>query len=137
MASIIFDWNVVHIDNKAVARHNILGTNVVVYTAYEIDIPVTGEYHNHTTLQHIDSRHVWYGTITSRMLPRELAEMPIGPEKFALVDAFRYRNEQEAYTLIMEAFPHTLVGDARDGLIEIDDHSLASFVRFGTEFPVD
>lgn len=138
-ATYINEWNIIHIGRFAVVRYNILGTNVVVYNAYELDIPVPGEYHNHTTLQHIDSNHVWYGTLTSRMLPREIADMSVGPERFRMVDAFRYKNEQDAYDLIMQAFPHTrfMWDSKRDGVIEINSHPIASFVRHGTEFKHD
>lgn len=96
----------------AVQRVRIIGTPFVVYSAWERRAP---DHRVHTT---IGAER--YGKVTSRALPADIAALPVGAERFAMVDAWRAELERQAIALIREAYPEAVAsGQATHGDVEV------------------
>jgi DNA adenine methylase len=88
-----------------VHRYEVLGSGVMVYDVYELDEG------NHSTIMSIKGR--WYGTVSSRILPEELAKLPAGDERVNKVMMWQEGNYRESYGTILEAYPELKDRDVR------------------------
>lgn len=98
-----------------VTRTPIIGTNCVLFRAYELS--AAGYFGPHSFLFTIDGKV--HGELPSRALPAEIAALPVGPHRWGECDAFRAANEREAYAAILAAYPEAAGGSRRMGQIEI------------------
>lgn len=94
-----------HIGDKVVHKYNIIGTNLVVYNAWEPS-SVMGK---HSSITFIDSK--CYGQIGHRHMPPETEALPAGTEERVNAVTQNYREQdEEAYRVIIEAFPEAAAG---------------------------
>ena len=120
MSAYLNEWKTVEVDGRTIFVHRYtlaggFGTPHVIFEALEASRVMGG----HSTITTTPSGE-WVGTLTSRPLPAEIAALPVGPARWAALDAWRAANEAEAYAAIMAAFPVTArIAAARDhGAIE-------------------
>ncbi|MDP2730341.1 MAG: hypothetical protein Q8O55_07655 [Dehalococcoidales bacterium] len=103
-----------HIGDKVVNKYNIIGTNLVVYNAWEPS-SITGK---HSSITTVDEK--WYGKIGTSHVPPALDALPAGSdERIKAVHAYFEEEYAEAYRLIVEAFPEAATGTRDMGDIEI------------------
>ena len=114
------EWKTVEVNGRTVYVHRFalaggFGTPHVVFEALEAS-KVMGAHSEITTTPTGE----WVGTLTSRPIPADIEALPVGPARWAALDAFRAANEAEAYAAINAAFPVTVrIAAARDnGAIE-------------------
>lgn len=121
------------IGETIVQRIQIIGTQVLVFNAYEpsaitlvaVEDAAKGAGGvGHSTISSFDGE--WYGDIASRRLTPELAAMrSMSEERSNAVDAYHRANYEAAYALILQAFPEAAAGTRRGGEITLTDHSLS------------
>jgi len=103
-----------HVGEKTVHKYNIIGTNLVVYNAWEPS-SVMGK---HSSITFIDSK--CYGQIGHRHMPPEIDALPAGSQQRIDEVHKNYEEQyQEAYRIIIEAFPEAAAGNQDMGDIEI------------------
>lgn len=108
-----------HIGDKIVQKYNIIGTNLVVYNAWEPS-SVMGK---HSSITFIEGK--CYGQIGHRFMSPEIEALPAGSkERIEAVQKAYDEQYQEAYRLIVEAFPEAASGSRSMGDIETIYHSL-------------
>jgi hypothetical protein len=103
--------NMIHIDGKTVRSYRIIGTTITVFEVLE-------SYAGHSTLMHLDGEPM--GTIGSRKLTPDLANLPaFSHERINAVRAYYDAQYDEAYVLIVAAFPEATSGRRSMGQIEV------------------
>ncbi len=103
-----------YLGDKAVHKYNIIGTNLIVYNAWEPS-SITGK---HSTITFIDSK--CYGQIGTRRMPPEIDVLPAGSEERIKAVRRNYEEQyQEAYRIIIEAFPEASAGTRDMSDIEV------------------
>ncbi len=102
-----------------VKKYRVIGTRVVCYNAYELDMFGTGRFPNHSSITHDDASNRWWGQLGSRELPPEIDALPVGPERWAAIDAYRDAQHELAYRAILAACPEAAQGERRRGEVEI------------------
>lgn len=102
------------VENKIIQRYSILTTDILVYSAWEPST-ITGR---HSTITSLNNK--WYGRIGSRLLPPDINKIPFGPERLAAVEKWHKDQYQEAYSLIIEAFPEAKTGHRDMGDITLN-----------------
>jgi hypothetical protein len=106
-------------------RYNIIGTNLWVYDVYEpTAAPRIGNGFGHSTFtsnnMFSESKHAWFGKLGTRRLTPELDALPaMSAARSEAVQKFHNDQYDEAYRLIMEAFPEAAKGHRSMGSIEI------------------
>jgi hypothetical protein len=98
--------------NVTVTRSRVLGTACYVYTAWEPS-SATG----HGTVTTIDG--AWHGEIGSRRAPEAALALPVGPARWAALDADRAAQYAEAHAAIVAAFPEAAEGTRENGRISV------------------
>ena len=100
-----------------VQRTRILGTDTVVYRAWEPTQFIGGKHHTITTFD-----GVWFGLIGSDPDPSVYNHLPVGPERTAKVGEAYQARYQLAHQLIRNAFPEAAaLGNTDNGEIEVRD----------------
>lgn len=96
-----------------VAYHRIIGTDVVVFRAWE---RVAGVACGHTTITSYPEGDgwKWWGAVSARPLPEEVERMPYDGDRATAARAFRVGTFRESERLVLFAFP-ALAGLAKDG----------------------
>ena len=86
-----------------VSRHNLIGTGIQVYTAWEVANGRTMEF---TTVTYVEEQPVqaWLGRVGTQ-IDHEISAMPIGFDRTQLAGKSNDRAYTLAYHLIEEAFP--------------------------------
>jgi hypothetical protein len=90
-------------DQYRVHCFQIIGTDVVVFTAHERCSQGTLFQNRHSTIQRFDD--TWYGTVYSAALPEEINKMPVGTARFDACEDYRRKKAVKAHSLILELFP--------------------------------
>lgn len=102
------------IGDKLVQKYNIIGASVMVYNAWE----PSGIMGKHSTITFIDGK--CYGRIGSRHLSPEIDKLPaLSNERLYAVRKAFEEQYQEAYNLIIQAFPEAADGSRSMGDIEL------------------
>ena len=101
------------IGDKVIKKYSVATTDLVVYEAWEPSA-IMGK---HNTITSIDGE--WYGRIGTRHLPPELEKLPPGPERITAVGKWHEDQYQEAYNLILRAFPEAQAGKRSMGEITL------------------
>lgn len=106
-------------ENKTVGavivhKYSVAGCrSLVVFAAYE----ASSYFGPHSSLMTLDGQTC--GSLPSRRLPADIDAIPVGPARFAAVDAFRAANEAAAYEAIVAAYPEAADGRRQNGEIEL------------------
>lgn len=101
------------VGDKIIDKYSIIGTNIIVYNAWE----PSGVFGRHSTITTIDGK--WYGRIGTRWLPPYLENMLAGSlERIQTVSKWLKDQYEEAYTLILQAYPEASSGMCTMGEIE-------------------
>ena len=94
-----------------VTCHGIIGTKVMVHTAYE-------PYEGHSTFTHIDGQR--YGQVGTRPLPESLNKLKAySDERYNAVKAWLAAEYERAYSLIIQAHPEAQNGHRDMGQIDV------------------
>ncbi|MBA7608583.1 hypothetical protein ES703_15761 [subsurface metagenome] len=102
------------IGDKVVKKYSVATTNLIVYEAWEPSA-IMGR---HTSITSIDSE--WYGRIGTRYLSPELEKLPAGSEeRLRAVGKWHHEQYEEAYKLIIQAFPEAEGGKRSMGEITL------------------
>ena len=101
------------VGNKVIEKYSIFTTDFVVYCVWEPSAIMW----RHSTITTINGK--WYGRIGSRPLPPEMDKIPVGPERLAAVRKWQEDQYQEAYNLIIGAFPEAQAGSRDMGEITL------------------
>lgn len=102
------------IGDKVIKKYSVAATDLIVYEAWEPSA-IMGR---HSTITSIDGE--WYGRIGTRYLPTELEELPAGSEeRLRAVGKWHEDQYEEAYRLILEAFPDADAGRRSMGEITL------------------
>lgn len=101
-------------DNTKVIKTKLIGTNRVVFSAWEPTEFAVG----HSVVTTIEGK--WYGRIGSRRLPEELESLPaMSASRSKAVRAWHQSEYQRAYAIIEEYDPRATCGRRDMGEIEI------------------
>ena len=101
------------VGDKMIDKYSIIGTNVIVYQAWE----PSGVFGAHSTITTIDGK--WYGRIGTRWLPPYLENMLAGSlERIQTVSKWLKDQYEEAYKLILQVYPEASSGMRTMGEIE-------------------
>lgn len=96
-----------------ISAYQIIGLDLVVFSAWKRDVGVMGKYR---TITHVDDG-TYSGKIGScEILDPRIDSIPVGPDRFLAVDLHYARQYRRAYAIIRSQFP-TLEGTERDGEI--------------------
>ena len=99
--------------DKVIKKYSVATTDLVVYEAWEPSA-IMGK---HSTITSIDGQ--WYGRIGTRYLPPELERLPRGDERSRAVGKWHEDQYEEAYNLIIKAFPEAEAGRRSMGEITL------------------
>lgn len=92
-------------------KHQIVGTRVTVYTAWE-------PYNNHSTFTHIDG--IRFGRVGTAPIPEHLDKLkPMSDERYIQVKAWIEGQYRRAYAIITNAHPEASDGCQSMGEIEV------------------
>ncbi len=107
-------WVVV--DGKGIQKSPIIGTGIVEYSAWEPSALVG----RHSSITSIAGE--WYGRIGTRWPPPELERLPAwSDERMKAVGRWHEEQYQEAYDLIIRAFPQAAKGRRSMGIITVTE----------------
>jgi len=110
-----------------IEAHDIIGTDLMIYSAWEPSCWLPEGGHAHSSLQHIDG--VLMGRVGMRRLPAALEALPaFSDARLTAVQAWEGEQEHEAYAAIVAAFPEAAFGRRSSGEI-----SLSAVARFAEE----
>jgi hypothetical protein len=100
---------------------HIIGTDIVDYTAWTTGDPMDAHgYRHYSEWQSFDGR--FYGRIGSRRIPATIEAMVGGsPERVEAAHAHSAAQYEEAYAMIVAAFPHTANGRRSMGRITVHE----------------
>ena len=107
------------IGDKVVERYPILTTALLAYIALEPE--PAGVMGSHSSITYIEGKP--YGRIGTRRLPPELERLPPGTERVTQVREWQETQYNEAYDLIIKAFPEAKAGKRGMGEIIVDTAS--------------
>jgi hypothetical protein len=99
------------IESFRVQKYEIIGTGMYVFRVWE---PSTK---GHSTITHIDGMR--YGDVSSRNILPSMETMPRGEERSRVVREFIDAQYDQAYSLIVEAYPEAVNGHRSMGQIEV------------------
>lgn len=103
------------IGDKVIKKYSVATTDLIVYDAWEPSA-LMGP---HATITSIDDK--WYGRIGTKRPPPELEALPrMSEERFRAVGKWYEDQYEEAYELIVQAFPEAKAG--KRGIGEITLH---------------
>lgn len=110
-------------NSKAVQATNVIGSNVVIFTAWERTRFTSGD-GGHTTVSSLGFSNGIYGAVTARNLGSEFDTIPVGEFRFNKVREFRVKRNADAIAVVYELFPELKgIGVEVDGGVNalIDD----------------
>lgn len=108
-----------HIGDVIVQKVRIISTNCHVYSVYEPEVRTEKHpYGIHQTVTSFGGKP--YGQIGSRRIPAEIDEIPgKTDERSQAVRAWYAAQQEEAYAIIISAFPEAATGKRGYGDIEV------------------
>lgn len=99
---------------EVIQKTRIIGMNLDVYSAWE-----PTEDHAHSTITTFEDYGPWYGRVATRRLTPELDALPaMSRERSEAVGRWHEAQYEEAYALILAAFPEAANGRRSSGHID-------------------
>lgn len=118
------------IGDKVLKKYSVTHTDLIVYEAWEPS-ELMGP---HATITSIDTQ--WYGRIGTRRPPPELERLPAGSEeRFRAVGKWYEDQYEEAYRLIIQAFPEAKAGKHSMGEITLHWSRIGTLASSGSSKP--
>lgn len=108
-----------------IQRSRVIGTNTVVYTAWEPS-KLRG---NHSTVTTFDGK--WYGRIGTDPERALFDHIPVGDDRSEAVQEAYEQRFRVAYDAILKAFPEAAIGTRSGGEIAVTDFSGMADMRTG------
>lgn len=108
-----FIHEIKRIGDKVVKKYSVAATDLLVYDAWEPSA-IMGR---HSTITTIEGR--WYGRVGTRYLTPDVEALPPGDERSRVVGKWHEDQYEEAYRLIIQAFPEATAGKRSMGEITL------------------